>query len=209
MDNGTLRLVKLPAGRTPVGSRGVVHIKRTANGSIEQYKAHLVAQGFSQRPHWDFVESFAPTIRLSVVRALFALVAADNLECDSIDITIAFLNGDLVEEIYIKPPEGYEQYSQDGHLLYCLLRKAPYGLKQGGRQWYLKLSEVIKEIGFRKVRSEPSTCGGSAGGKVVVPTYVDDCHIIGKTEEGVQHIKAELQERFKLRDWTHHLVSWH
>jgi hypothetical protein len=38
------------------------------------------------------------------------------------------------------------------------------------------------------------------GGKVVVPTYVDDCHIIGKTREGVQHIKAELLKRFNLRD---------
>jgi len=92
---------------TPVGSHWVFHIKRTADGSIERYKARLVAQGFSQRPGWDYVESFALTIRLSVVRALLALVAADDLECDSIDITTAFLNGDLEEEIYMKPPEGY------------------------------------------------------------------------------------------------------
>jgi hypothetical protein len=39
----------------------------------------------AQRPDWDILESFAPTIRLSVVRALFAFVAADDLECDSID----------------------------------------------------------------------------------------------------------------------------
>jgi hypothetical protein len=40
----------------------------------------------------------------------------------------------------------------------------------------------------------------STGGKVVVPTYVDNSHIIGKTREGVQHIKAELQKHFKLCD---------
>jgi len=77
MENGTWQLVELPHGRTPVGSRWVFHIKRTADGSIERYKACLVAQGFSQRPGWNYVESFAPTIWLSVVRALFALVAAD------------------------------------------------------------------------------------------------------------------------------------
>jgi hypothetical protein len=199
MENGTGRLVELPAGRTPVGSRWVFHIKRTADGSIERYKARLVAQGFSQRPGWDYVESFALTIRLSVVRALFALVAADDLECDSIDITTAFLNGDLEEEIYMKPPEGYEQYSTDGRLLYCLLLKALYGLKQGGRQWYLKLSEVMKEIGFRKVRSELCVYiwEDSTGREVVVPTYMDDCHIIGK---GIHYIKAELRKWFKLRD---------
>jgi hypothetical protein len=202
MENGTWRLVEHPAGRTPVGFHWVFHIKRTADGSIERYKARLVAQGFSQRPGWDYVESFAPTIRLSVVCALFALAAADDLECDSIDITTAFLNGYLEEEIYMKPPEGYEQYSTDGRLLYCLLLKALYGLKQGGRQWYLKLSEVMKEIGFRKVRSEPCVYiwEDSTGGKVVVPTYVDDCYIIGKSKNGIQHIKAQLRKRFKLRD---------
>jgi len=116
MENGTWRLVELPHGRTPVGSHWVFHIKRTADGPIERYKACLIAQGFSQQPGWDYVESFAPTIRLSAVRALFALVAADDLECNSIDITTAFRNGDLEEEIYMKPPEGYEQYSRDGRL---------------------------------------------------------------------------------------------
>ena len=51
----------------------------------------------------------------------------------------------------MKPPEGYEQYSKDCSLLYCLFMKALYGLKQVGRQWYLKLSKVMKGIGFRKV----------------------------------------------------------
>jgi hypothetical protein len=81
-------------------------------------------------------------------------------------------------------------------------------LEQGGRQCYLKLSEVMKEIGFRKVRSEPCVYiwEDSTGGKVVVPTYVDDCHIISKTKEGIQHLKAELRKRFKPRDLG--LSSW-
>jgi len=54
MENGTWQLVELPHGHTPVGLRWVFHIKRTADGSIEQYKACLVAQGFSQQPGWDY-----------------------------------------------------------------------------------------------------------------------------------------------------------
>ena len=146
------------------------------------------------------VESFAPIIRLSVVCALFALVVAGDRECELIDITTAFLNGDLEEEIYMKPPEGYEQYSKDGSLHYCLLMKPLYGLKQGGRQWYLKLSKAM-EIGFKKVQSEPCVYVWEySNGEVVVPTYVDDCHIIARTRVGIQHIKAELQKHFKLRD---------
>jgi hypothetical protein len=75
---------------------------------------------------------YPTTIRRSVVCACFALVVANDLERDSINITTAFLNGDLEEEIYMKPPEGYKQYSRDGRLLYCLLLKALYGPRQGG-----------------------------------------------------------------------------
>jgi hypothetical protein len=50
LDNGTWKLVKLPAGRKAIGSKWVFKIKRNADGSIERYKACLVAQGFSQRP---------------------------------------------------------------------------------------------------------------------------------------------------------------
>jgi len=48
MENGTWQLVELPHGHTPVRSRWVFHIKHTADGSIERYKARLVVQGFSQ-----------------------------------------------------------------------------------------------------------------------------------------------------------------
>ena len=178
----------------------MLKIKRTEDGSVERYKARLVAQGFSQRPGWDFFESFAPTIRLSVVRALFALVAAEDLECESVDIS-PFLNGDLDETIYMRPPPGYESYSAEGKQLYWLLLKAIYGLKQGGRQWYLKLSEVMKQIGFKKVRSEPCMYVWERNGdRIVVPSYVDDLHIAAHALENVAHIKKELSSHFKLRD---------
>ena len=96
---------------------------------MERFKARLVAPGFSQRPGLDFFENFAPTIRLSVVRAIFAPVAADDMGCDSLDITTAYLHANLEEEVYMKPPPGFEQHNPVGRKLYCLLRKAIYGLK--------------------------------------------------------------------------------
>ena len=200
-ENGTWKWAELPDGLSPVGSRFVLKIKRTEDGSVERFKARLVAQGFSQRPGWDFTENFAPTIRLSVVRAIFALVAAEDLECDSLDITTAFLNANLDETIYMKPPPGYEQYSLEGKKLYCLLLKAIYGLKQGSRQWYLKLSKVMKQIGFKKVPSEPCLfVWERSGDKIIVPTYVDDMHIASSSTEGINTVKKELGQHFKLHD---------
>ena len=111
------------------------------------------------------------------------------MECDSLDITTAYLHANLEEEAYMKPPPGFEQLNPAGKKLYCLLRKAIYGLKQAGRQWYLKLSEVMKQLGFIKVRSEPCVyVFDRQGDKAIVPTYVDDLHITAKrcdpTSEG-------------------------
>ena len=47
---GTFELVKLPAGKRPIGCRWVFTIKRNADGSVDRYKARLVAKGFSQHP---------------------------------------------------------------------------------------------------------------------------------------------------------------
>lgn len=169
---------------------------------MERFKARLVAQGFSQRPGWDFDETFAPTVRLSVIRAILAIVAVEDLECDSLDITTAYLNATLDEEIYMKPPEGFEQYTKDGHLLYCLLLKALYGLKQGGRQWYLKFSSVMKEMGFTRVKSESCVYVWKRGesDRVIVPSYVDDLFVAAKDSARKEQVKKELSRHFQLRD---------
>jgi hypothetical protein len=50
IENGTWELVKLPPGCKAIGSRWVFKVKRNADGSVERYKARVVAKGFSQRP---------------------------------------------------------------------------------------------------------------------------------------------------------------
>src|SRR6202000_2624588 len=50
LDNGTWELAQLPPGRKAIGCRWVFLIKRKSDGSVDRYKARLVAQGFSQRP---------------------------------------------------------------------------------------------------------------------------------------------------------------
>jgi hypothetical protein len=54
------------------------------------------------------------------------------------DAKNAFLNGDLLEEVYMQPPSGYP----DSHNQVCL-HCALYGLKQASRAWFAKFSSVV------------------------------------------------------------------
>ena len=57
-------------------------------------------------------------------RMLFALTTYHNLEINQIDVKMAFLNSQIIEDIYIKHPYGF---SKSGEV--CRLFKSLYGLK--------------------------------------------------------------------------------
>ena len=69
---------------------------------------------------------------MALLRLLLAKCAKDGMHLRSVDISHAFLNGDLDEVIYMKQPEGFEK---GGPEYVCKLNKALYGLKQAARQW--------------------------------------------------------------------------
>jgi hypothetical protein len=60
--NNTWELVGLPPGEKAIGSKWIFKIKRKGDGSIERFKARIVAQGFSQRPGFDYLETYASTL---------------------------------------------------------------------------------------------------------------------------------------------------
>ena len=68
--NHTYDLVTLPPRQSVVDCKWIYKIKIRFNGSIERYKAHLVAKGFTQEYEIDYEETFAPVARISSVRAL-------------------------------------------------------------------------------------------------------------------------------------------
>jgi hypothetical protein len=121
-------------GQKTISARWVFTTKiNGTTGQPEKLKARWVARGYSQQWLFDYDKVFAAVAHKGSIRAFLATVNAHNLELDQVDITAAFLNGDLEEEIYVDPPEGSGISSATTVLR---LKKALYSLKQSPRCFY-------------------------------------------------------------------------
>lgn len=140
--NNTWVLVDKPKGKKLVSCKWLFKLKKEIP-SVEraQYKARLVARGFTQREGIDYHEVFSPVVKHTSIRMVLALVAQEDLELEQLDVKTAFLHGELEEQIFMTQPEGFVKDSEEGKV--CLLKRSLYGLKQSPRQWYKRFDSFI------------------------------------------------------------------
>ncbi|CAI7829620.1 unnamed protein product [Closterium sp. NIES-54] len=194
--NGTWELVELPEGCKAITSKWLFKIKSDADGKIERYKSRLVAKGYQQKEKVDYKELFAPVVKPTTLRTLLAGAAIKGWVVKQMDVTTAFLNGILEEEIFMAQPEGFD----DGSGRVLRLKKALYGLKQAPRQWYLKLRGVLEEIGFTPSTADHSLFMlGEGEQRSFMVVYVDDILIFSPSSDLVKEVMLKLQNKFKCK----------
>ncbi|WZZ73743.1 hypothetical protein YC2023_085113 [Brassica napus] len=197
--NDTWYETELPKGKKAVTGRLLFTIKYLANGKPERKKTRLVARGYTQVYGEDYLETFAPVAKLHIIRILLSL--AINLEWDlrQMDVKNAFLQGELEDEVYMRPPPGMEDFVKPGNVL--RLKKAIYGLKQSPRAWFHKLSTTLNGRGFVKSEADHTLFTlTSKQGIVVSLIYVDDIIITGSDKDGIISTKAFFKSTFDIKD---------
>jgi len=176
--NHTWDLVPRPRNRQIVTNKFAFKHKKDERVIIVRLKARLVARGFSQIYGVDYLDTYAPVVKLASIRILLAIAAIYGLEIHQIDVVTAFLAGDLKEEIYMEQPEGFEVGNKEDDLM-CRLRKSLYGLKQAPRIWNRKIRNFLKSIGFDQLFSDPCVYINKDT-NVIIAMWVDDLIIFGK-----------------------------
>ena len=102
-----------------------------------------------------------------------AIVAHFDLELHHMGVRTTVLNGDLVEDVYMSQPTGFEELGNE-HLV-CKLQKSIYDLKQTSKQWYLKFDEVVIANGFKENIIDQCIYMKVSGRKYIFfVLYVDD-----------------------------------
>eukprot|EP00253_Pinus_taeda_P026028 PITA_26028 len=197
--NKTWDLVELLKGKEVIGVKWVYKTKSNAEGKIKRHKARLVVKGYKQQYGRDYEETFASVARMETVREVLFIAAQNKWKVYQMDVKLAFLNGVLMEEVYIEQPLGYEKKGQEHKV--CRLKKALYGLKQAPRAWYSRIDSYRLENGFEKCEGEPTLYIKENDGKfLIVVLYVDDVIFTGNDDYLIENFKAVMKEEFEMTD---------
>ena len=110
--------------------------KTNMDGNVSVYKAWLVAKGFRQVQGVDYDETFSLVAMLKSVRIMLAITADFDYEIWQMDVKMAFLNGNLTEDVYMIQLVGFVDPVNAEKV--CKLQKSIYGLKQASRSWNIR-----------------------------------------------------------------------
>lgn len=191
-------IVDIPRGEKIIPARWV-HTYKVDDQKGDNYKLRCVVQGFRQLAGVNFDPSrvSSPVTDLMSIRILTVIAVECNLEIHHVDIKSAYLNSTLPAEtaIYVKPPKGVQ--IEQGKC--WRLRKAVYGLKQAGFEWYIHLTDKLKEMGIQSCENSEGLFIKKDGKEVIyIAVYVDDLFIVSSSNEVFNNFLRTLEQKFRL-----------
>ncbi|CAI7868425.1 unnamed protein product [Closterium sp. NIES-53] len=194
LENETWELCELPPGKKAISSKLIFRHKYGPDGELTRYKSRLVAKGFQQTKGKDFDEIIAHVGKGTTLRVMLGMAANHGWRIKQMDITTVFLNGIILEELYMLQPEGLD----DGSGRLCRLKKAIYGLKQAPRAWYHKLEETLLAGGLKKSKCDHSLFLLQEKKQFLMfLVYVDDILLFSESSAMIEHVEEMLEMQFK------------
>ena len=197
--NNVWDLVDPTPNQKVIKSKWVFKKKTNVDGTV-LYKARLVAQGFNQQQGLDYTETFSPVVSFDSIRTILAISAKKNFKLHHMDVSNAFLNGNLNENILMSQPEFFVEDENERKV--CKLKKAIYGLKQSSKCWHDSFSKFLKSSGFKQCDSDSCIFIANSGNdiKCILALYVDDILISCSSDSFLKKLKSKLMNEYKMKD---------
>ena len=158
----------------------------------------MIALGNTQEYGIDYGETFAPVAKMTTIRTVPAIATAQPWPLYQFDVKIAFLHGDLKEELSMHIPQGVSGTIPCDVVCLCW---SLYCLKQAPRAWFEKFREAVLQLKFHQRYSDPSMfLHNTEAGIIVLLVYVDGIIISGTDAKMIQHLQASLHDSFHMKD---------
>nr|GEU60904.1 hypothetical protein [Tanacetum cinerariifolium] len=147
----------------------IYKVKLDKYGDVLKNKAQLVAKGYRQEEGIDFEELFAHVARIEAIRIFIANATSKNMTIYQMNVKIAFLNGELKEEVY-----------------------AP-------RAWYDTLLRFLLDNKFSKGAVDPTLFTRKTGKHILlVQIYVDDIIFSSTDPKACDIFSNEMSSKFQM-----------
>ena len=195
-------IMSVPKKRTPIPRVWLMKRKRNPLGDIIKWKARLCAGGHKQVHGVDFWSTYSPVVSWSTLRIVMNLALVHNWHMEAIDFVLAYPQAPCQSDIYMQLPKVPSDFfipdvpdpASRASKVYKLIKNL-YGLKDGGRTWYLHLKKGLDERGW--VQSEVDCCLFTHGDTILL-LYVDDAILISPSKQSIEKKIKSLQTTFSL-----------
>ena len=125
------------------------------------------------------------------------MVPSKCLKVRQLDVKGAYLNGKLIQPIFMEQPIGFDDESG----LVCLLIKSIYGLKQAGHVWNIEFDYVMRRHGFQPLILDPCTYILWDGDQFIIVTiWVNDLLLFAMADKLIERTKVNLEAKWELTD---------
>ena len=149
-------LSAVPKNRTPIPMVWSMKRKRNPLGDIIKWKARLCAGGHKQIHGLDYWSTYSPVVSWSTLRIVMNLALVHNWHMEAIDFVLAYPQAPCQTDVYMQLPKVPSDFvipdvrdpAARASKAYKLIKNL-YGLKDGGRTWYLHLKKGLEERGWR------------------------------------------------------------
>jgi hypothetical protein len=192
--NNTWHLVPLQPGRNVINCKWVYKDKHKVDGSVDRYKAHLVAKCFKKCLSIDYDDTFNPVLKPDTIRLVLSIAVSQGWTIRQLDIQNAFLHNVLEEDVFMKQP-----WIHNFHPITVSWTR-PY-MASSRCLGYGILSDNLYSLGFQSSKVDISLFIYRKGAVTMfMLMHADDISIASSSPMAVDALLRDLSADFALKD---------